>query len=301
MLKLGHPTNIGYTELTAQLTALAKKYSLEIKSIGASLLGRQLWTVRLGQGTKSIYLSGAYHGNEWLTAAVLLHFINAYLEALEKGALFWGVNLAQLSTQVSLWITPMVNPDGVTLVREGLNGIPNQYRSTLWRWNYGNNNFRYWKANIRGVDLNRQFQADWHKAYLNGPKLPAPKYFAGESPESEPESRAVAQFTRKLLPEMVIAYHSQGEVIYWNYKKKAPPTARRIARELSRLSGYTLIGSNPQEAGSGGFKDWFIDHYQRPGFTIEIGRGINPLPLQQFDRIWQQNAPLLAHLGTFFR
>lgn len=294
-----HRADIGYPELTARLKQLEQEYDLELISIGTSVLGNQIWTLRLGWGAPSIYISGAYHGCEWLTTPVLLEFIQAYLAAKETAGTLYGVDITQLSTRVSLWITPLVNPDGVTLARQGLTAIPSPHHQALRKWNYGSENFREWKANIRGVDLNRQFRADWQQAYQQGPKTPAPKYFAGENPESEPESRAVADFTRKLNPEMVLAYHSQGEVIYWNYKRQAPPEARRIARELSRLSSYSIIGSNPDEAGSGGFKDWFISQFGRPGFTVEIGKGTNPLPVSQFDSIWAKNAPLLTNLGLF--
>ena len=47
-------------------------------------------------------------------------------------------------------------------------------------------------------------------------------------------------------------------------------------------------------ASHGGFKDWFIESFGRPGFTIEIGRGENPLPISDFDEIYKKLAPALA-------
>ncbi|MBO8126872.1 MAG: peptidase M14 [Firmicutes bacterium] len=299
MRLLKRRADLNYQQLSENLRTLSDKHGCELLSIGRSVLGRELWTIRLGWGARSVYINGAHHACEWLTASLLLAFIQAYLEAREAASPLWGIDIGEASSRASLWITPMVNPDGVALAKEGLDAIPQQYHSTLLKWNYGNPNFREWKANIRGVDLNRQYRADWLKAYESSPKTPAPKYFAGEHPESEPEAKAVADFTRKLKPEFVIAYHSQGEVIYWNYRRKAPPEARRIAKELSRLTGYALVGHNPREAGYGGYKDWFISHFHRPGFTIEIGRGMNPLPLAQFNSIWQKNAPLLANLANY--
>ena len=39
--------------------------------------------------------------------------------------------------------------------------------------------------------------------------------------------------------------------------------------------------------------DWFIQDYNRPGYTIESGIGENPLPISQFDEIYQDNIGIL--------
>jgi g-D-glutamyl-meso-diaminopimelate peptidase len=57
-------------------------------------------------------------------------------------------------------------------------------------------------------------------------------------------------------------------------------------KEFSRVSGYEPIKTIESYAGC---KDWFIQDWKRPGFTIELGRGINPLPLSQFDEIYQKS------------
>ena len=47
-----------------------------------------------------------------------------------------------------------------------------------------------------------------------------------------------------------------------------------------------------------GFKDWFIETYDRPGFTVEIGKGTNPLPLEQFPEIYRKLRELLLLAAT---
>jgi g-D-glutamyl-meso-diaminopimelate peptidase len=42
-----------------------------------------------------------------------------------------------------------------------------------------------------------------------------------------------------------------------------------------------------------GYKDWFIQDYKKPGYTIEVGKGINPLPIEQFNKIYDDNEELL--------
>ena len=121
---------------------------------------------------------------------------------------------------------------------------------------------------------------------------PAPTRYGGSYPESETESRAVANFTRQHNFRLAMAYHSQGEVIFWNYENLAPPVARRIGELFAQVSGY-LLADPVGIASYAGYKDWFIGVYRRPGYTIEVGRGVNPLPIAQFDRIYNDNEEML--------
>jgi len=89
-----------------------------------------------------------------------------------------------------------------------------------------------------------------------------------------------------------LAYHTQGEVIYWLYKNMQIPRAQQIGETFARASGYAL-SSTPYEAAYAGYKDWFIEEFQRPGYTIEAGRGQNPLPISQFNSIYNRNEEIL--------
>ena len=92
---------------------------------------------------------------------------------------------------------------------------------------------------------------------------------------------------------LVLAYHSQGEEIYWKFKDIEIPGAEELGQEFARLSGYTL-SNVPYASGFAGYKDWFIQYFRRPGFTIEVGKGDNPLPLSQFDEIYKDNLGILV-------
>ena len=69
--------------------------------------------------------------------------------------------------------------------------------------------------------------------------------------------------------------------------------ALEIGRELERVSGYPLE-TTPETSGYAGYKDWFISYYNRPGYTIEIGIGENPLPISDFPVIYPPNKNLMA-------
>ena len=58
------------------------------------------------------------------------------------------------------------------------------------------------------------------------------------------------------------------------------------------MSGYTLANV-PYESGFAGYKDWFLQKYSRPGYTIEAGLGNNPLPISQFNEIYNDNLGIL--------
>jgi g-D-glutamyl-meso-diaminopimelate peptidase len=195
----------------------------------------------------------------------------------------------------------MVNPDGVDLVLNGLQKN-NPYYNDLIKWNKGSEDFsKNWSANIRGVDLNHNYDASWEKSKEAEKEYgvfgPGPTRYSGTYPESEPESKAIADFTRKNDFRLVIAYHSQGEVIYWNYMNMATEEAKNIGKLFEKLSGYKLSETYGITSFAG-YKDWFIEKYKKPGYTIEVGLGQNPLPIEQFDKIYNDNIKVLLQAAT---
>jgi g-D-glutamyl-meso-diaminopimelate peptidase len=187
----------------------------------------------------------------------------------------------------------MVNPDGVDLVLHG--AVPEHpFRDMLLAWNGGSADFKGWKANVRGVDLNDQFPACWELERERRAVLcPGPRDYAGEAPLSEPEAIAMAQFTISLEFHAVAALHTQGEEIYWNYRNCEPPEAEVLAERLAHASGYRAVRLTESDAG---YKDWFIQRFRRPGFTFELGCGVNPLPLEQLPQIRNAARALVLEL-----
>ena len=91
---------------------------------------------------------------------------------------------------------------------------------------------------------------------------------------------------------------SQGEEIYYRYGENTPARSPLIAQALSLSSGYTL--ADPAGTAShGGLKDWFIEAFGRPGFTIEIGRGKNPLPITELEPIYARLIEMLLAAMLF--
>ncbi|MEH7380000.1 M14 family metallopeptidase [Bacillus sp. JJ1533] len=283
--------NYDYVDMINDIHELQSIYPfLQTQSIGKSVLGKELFELRIGSGTKRVHWNGSFHANEWITTNVIMTFLNEYLLALTNLAPIRGFYVEPLYLEAYLSIVPMVNPDGVDLV---LHGPPEQepYKQEVVKKNNGSLDFKDWKANIRGVDLNNQFPANWEiEKERKEPKAPAPRDYPGDAPLTEPEVIAIEKLTRSSNFSRVLAFHTQGEVIYWGYEGLEPPEAETLVKEFSRVSGYEEIRFVDSHAG---FKDWFIQEWRRPGFTFELGKGVNPLPISQFEEIYQET------LGAF--
>lgn len=115
---------------------------------------------------------------------------------------------------------------------------------------------------------------------------------------SESESRAAADLARKAEPDILLALHSQGEVVYHTYNGEEPRECHVIAGKFGELSGYVPEVAEGLTSYSG-YKDWFIKEYGRCGFTVEIGMGENPLPLSQFEDNYKKLSPILLNAVTY--
>ena len=118
-----------------------------------------------------------------------------------------------------------------------------------------------------------------------GIKGGAPTRYSGDAPESEPETAALAAFVRSAKPRLVMSLHTQGEEIYYCGGGRELPGVRAAALRLSSLSGYRIaLPSGP--AAYGGLCDYTTASLGIPSFTVECGRGENPLPPSDFPLIY---------------
>lgn len=267
-------------------------------TIGNSVMGKEIPALKIGTGNTQVCYSGAFHANEWITVPVLLRFTEEFAAAVAAGEMLYGVEGRWLYRQMTCYIIPLLNPDGVDLVTGGLTEGSYYEQAKKIAAAYPDIPFPDgWKANIAGVDLNLQFPADWELAkeikFSQGYRSPAPRDYVGEAPLTAPESRAIYEFTLAHDFSLILAYHTQGEVIYWKYKDLEPPRSRQIADYFGRVSGYT-VEETPVASGNAGYKDWFILQYDRPGYTIEAGYGENPLPMTDFPEIYRRNTGILT-------
>lgn len=285
---------------------LSQRYpSIRAENLTWTAFGRPIPILTMGSGSRKVLFSAAHHANEWITAPVLLKFLEQLAQAQEDGSLLGGRSAQKLLQQVTIVSVPMVNPDGVDLVTGAISPGTAQYqRAEMFSADYPGIPFpEGWRANLNGVDLNLQYPAGWRQAraikFEKGFTLPGPRDYVGRAPLNQRESFHLARLTEQVVPELVLALHSQGQVIYWKYRDYAVPGARELGQKMAAVSGYELADT-PFASSFAGYKDWFIEGYRKPGYTIEVGIGENPLPLSQFDQIYEDvlGILLIAAAGT---
>ncbi|MGN1059780.1 MAG: M14 family metallocarboxypeptidase [Clostridia bacterium] len=290
-----------YEAMQQDLAALCSEYTfLKSFSLGQSVRGRALTAISWGTGEKRLFLNGAHHGMEWITSLLLMRLLEEFCRQYRGRTSIGSVQFGTLFQEVTLVFCPMVNPDGVGLAINGLTeDLPVITKTRLKSYNGGSTDFSKWQANLNGVDLNHNYDAAFEKGVFYQHKLgiygPGPTRYSGPAPESEPESHAVADFTRAFLPDIAVAYHTQGEIIYYDFESKATERGRQMAAAMAEISGYELDQTEGMASYSG-YKDWVINEFYLPAFTIEAGLGENPLPLNQFDKIYHDNLNMLLYL-----
>ena len=272
---------------------------LRSEVLTTSAFGRQIRTLTMGSGERQVLFTAAHHANEWITALVLLKFAEDLAQAAAANSRIYGIEARTILKAATIHLVPLVDPDGVDLVTGAIRPGTLAYETARsLSLNYPQIPFpEGWKANLLGVDLNLQYPALWLRAreikFSQGFTRPGPRDYVGRAPLSQLESRALAELTEQIDPALVLAYHTQGKVIYWQFQDIFVPGAQALAQEFARLSGYALEDV-PEESSYAGYKDWFIQSFRRPGFTVEVGSGINPLPLSQFDEIYRDNLGILT-------
>ena len=283
---------------------LAEEYPIfRVRLLTNTAFGRPVRALIAGTGPRQVIFSAAHHANEWITTPVLLKFMEELAEAERTGGTIFGVPARTILEYGTIHAVPMVDPDGVDLVTGAIApGTPEFDQALSLSENYPAIPFPDgWKANLLGVDLNLQYPAGWLQAreikFSQGFTRPGPRDYVGRSPLSQWESRALAEYTEDVDPAVVLAYHTQGKVIYWQFRDYKIPGARELGEEFARVSGYALEDT-PFESSFAGYKDWFIQDFRRPGYTIEVGEGENPLPLSQFDEIYRDNLGILITAAT---
>lgn len=303
-----HPNNVegkeevySFEQMERDLFLLKSEFSFDLQSIGKSEKGRNLWAVKLGKGNESILLIGAHHGREWLTSKLLLKMLQEYAQAYKKGNNI-GKYSPKLLDKVSIWFIPMINPDGVSIQQEDFTGLSSYEKFSVWKMNHFYWDWSRWKANAKGLDLNRQYPAGWDEVKIES-SSPSYQFYKGKKPFEALEVQQLAKFTRKIHPLIALSYHTSGREIFWYYYNRPVHFWRdyQLAQKTALLTGYKLSIPEDHAIGSG-FTDWFITEFHRPAMTIELSYLVEEThpPLTVFPEEWRRNqyvAMMLVHEG----
>ena len=300
-----------YEEMTEDLICLSENSNgrLTYSVIGESHDGRKIYAAVLGDpnAEKQIIVSAGIHAREYMTSLLVMKQIEYYLDSYDTGE-YGGVKYSDIFKEYAFCILPMCNPDGVTLVQEGIEGLRSEALRVLvmgiYEWDKTSTSdfaqlqideyLKYWKSNARGVDLNRNFDTDaWRQ---NSVKRPCFTDCRGESPLSEPESKAMAEYVNGLSnPVCSLAIHSRGEVVFYDCGQEDSADELKLAALVSGVNRYRVDHSTRSVAA---FDDWCVINKNIPSVTVETGVSSCPLPIEEFEKIWKDNKDLWAAVAA---
>lgn len=290
-----------YEQMLNDMERIHRTYPeiVELESIGQSVENRELMLLKLGKGESKVFLNGSFHGREYITTTFLMKMIDEYAYAYSNKEKFVNFDVNMLLDNITLFIIPMVNPDGVNLVQNGINAVKDPEQIKSMRMIHPHLGFPSWKANLNGVDLNRNFPVGWNVKATNT-NVPSSENYKGIEPMTEPETRAIMDLVKDNDFKIIVSYHSQGEDIFWSDKNCSSfnHILEPMADRLVHLTGYKK-GSKvhaPGDWGSG-IADW--TRLQKiPTFTVEVCpyRNNLPYPDSKFDDVWER----VKETGLFF-
>ncbi|MHC0037749.1 M14 family zinc carboxypeptidase [Pseudoneobacillus sp. C159] len=279
-----------YEEMVEDIKALKSSYPeiITYQSIGKSEFQRDIYAVKVGKGEETVFINGSHHAREWLTTILIMEMIEHYSKSYYANALVGNFYAKDMLDEISLVFVPMVNPDGVTLQQRGLKAFPKSHHPKLLAMNDGKSDFTRWKANAMGIDLNRQYPANW-----NSPSTPSKPYYMGykgSRPFQAKEVIALRDFTYKMKPKISVAYHTSGRILYWHFHNKNVDRDYRLAKMFSNTTGYRLVAPVANPTGKG-YTDWFIQEFGLPAFTPELSYSVGErhVPVLVFPEEWRRN------------
>lgn len=287
-----------YADMKKDIKQLEKKYAdyIEVNIIGTTVDKRNIYDVILGNpnAEKCVVFQASIHAREYMTSQLVMEQMEYYLDNYNKK--YDGKTYKKIFDEVCVHVVAMSNPDGVTISQQGFGGI----RSTVLRKKLkkmrGANNTTVWKANARGVDLNRQF--NYRFKYVKKWKKGSYAMYGGRNPVSENESKSLVKLVNDVNPKAVVNYHAMGNVIYCNYgaSKKMQKKVYQLSGEIRSLTGYSYMGLDQTP----GFANWLVCKKGIPSCTVEIGMHTTPVPISQFKTVWKQNKNVMVAVAKMY-
>ena len=266
-----------------------KHPSADVGIIGRSILGRDIDYFKFGRGRRHILATGAHSGREYITSCALFEFVDFVLEKSARGAAYCNINLEILLQLFTFWIVPCINPDGAALCVSGAGKTP--LRDRQLRMN-GGEDFSNWCSNARGVELSHNYAFGFaeYKRLERGAGISAgASGFSGEYPESEPETKSLANLVRTLMPSLVISLNAGNDII------RSRPDSDGIGRITRRIAKEIGCSAAPSADACGGFCDYTGGLFGIPSFSVEISGGENA----DFKSVCDRVRKLLILLPTY--
>lgn len=290
--------NYSYEELNSDTKALKKLYGrhFHYNVIGKSADGRNIYDLVIGnqKANQSIIVVSELHAREYMTSQLCMKQIEYYLQNYNEE--LDGVRVSDVLSKIAIHYVPMANPDGAAISQYGFSAIRNaSLRKKLLKMP-GSDNPSQWKANARGVDLNRNYPYE----YIARLGRRGSAGYTGPKKCSEPETRAIIGLVNKLRKSTLVRgqinYHATGSIIFGDYEGPLKETITDMYTLARSITGYTgasgYSGSDGKDA-TGNLREFVMYKKKLPSITLEIGKSFCPLPLYEFNGIWQKNKNLI--------
>ncbi|MGI6107367.1 MAG: M14 family zinc carboxypeptidase [Lachnospiraceae bacterium] len=303
-----------YDDMVSDLQELEAYYTSILRTavIGTTHDGRNIWAFRFGnpEASEQIFICAATHGREYMTAQLVMKQLEYCCANYSSGTYTDGTAYSDLFDRTCFIVVPMVNPDGVSISQFGEEGLNREdlranlraiYESDLGNGYTTDQDYAdyltRWKANAMGVDLNRNYSPGWDS--LNDRVNPSSSLYKGAEAGSEPESQALMGVINALPnPILAVSYHSYGNLVYWDYGQDDPLLSenKALAQHFADLTGIDLGG----ESNEAGFSNWCVLVRQIPSVTVEVGTQECPLPIEEFEPIWNTHSQVWAMLADLY-
>lgn len=264
-----------------QIDRLKNSKNIDFVSSHFSTLNLPIDLFHIGKyNSKQILIEAGIHAREYIST---LFAINQILYLSEKNLDF------------GIYFVLLANPDGVGLVLENDDflSLNKKRKKEVLKINNSSHDFSLWKANIRGVDCNVNFDALWGNGKSNVLSK-ASANFIGEKPNSEREVKNLIKILNQTKPELTLSYHTKGEVIYYGFEVLNQAELKRdkfIAKQISKYNKYKPVKTKQS---TGGFSDYVSEYKRVPAFTIEFGKDTltHPISKKHLAEIFEKNKDL---------
>lgn len=269
---------------------------IRTSSIGKSVEGRDLLLIEFGRGTDKIFVCGTHHAREYIATTYLMYAMDRYAYAYKSGSMWGRYNPKEILDNLTFCIVPMVNPDGVNLVQNGIEATMNPDEiAAMGIYESPQYGYYAWKANVHGVDLNWNYNQDWSLGKNRNPRGSAG--FNGDYPGSEPENIAVSDYVDQNTFHAFVSFHTQGQIFYWADNPEIPTYINEI---IKKDTGFIEYRDDVTTGVGGSFFDYVYRKFRKPTITVELCPYIGnfPYPNEDFDTVWTPTKNVLLIVGN---
>ncbi|KAJ6669404.1 hypothetical protein lerEdw1_008213 [Lerista edwardsae] len=267
--------------------------------IGTTFEGRPMYLLKVGKPSankKAIFMDCGFHAREWISPAFCQWFVREAVRTYGKETI-----MTQLLDNLDFYVLPVLNIDGY---------VYTWTKNRMWRKTRSVNA----GSTCIGTDPNRNFNAGW--CSIGASRRPCDETFCGTAPESEKETKALADFIRENLSTVkaYLTIHSYSQLLLYPYSYTYDVTkdnvelhaiSKAAVKELTTLHGtkYTYgPGASTIYPAAGGSDDWAYDQGIKYSFTFELrdeGRYGFALPESQIRPTCEETLVAVKYISSY--